>query len=236
MAYRDNDRNFEGAILLTQCLQRDFVDLEPPNPNRLHIGQRMVKRLRGMENGQDRLGEFLRQAYTAPGHDNLTVVNIRDWHDQADPAQADELNFFGPHCLADTRGAEFIDGLKELAPTGDIQPIDSIYINDFVETNLVQVIDQITGGHVDRWRFGVIGVYTSIKVELDVILLRTQLHVPAGQVAVCGNLCGDAYLDRHYASLDKMGTVYGATIFNTGDLARAPHEVAAFGRWLGLQG
>ncbi len=235
MAYNDDNKRYEGAILLTQCLQRDFVDLEPPSPNRLHIGQRMVRRMRGLENGADRMAQFLRAAYTAPGHENLTVVNIRDWHDQADPAQADELAFFGPHCLADTPGAEFVTGLKELAGTGDVQPIDSIYINDFVETNLLNVIQNITGGHVQNWRFGVIGVYTSIKVELDVILLRTQLHVPSGQVAVCGNLCGDAYLDRHCASLDKIGTVYGARIFNTGDLNKSPEEIAAFGRWLGLR-
>jgi hypothetical protein len=235
MAYTDDGRQFEGAILITQCLQRDFLDLEPPSPNRLHLGQRMVRRLRGLDNGVDRLGHFLRAAYTAPGRDNLTVINIRDWHDQADPAQADELAFFGPHCLADSPGAEFVAGMKELAGMGDVQPIDSIYINDFVETNLVQVINTVTGGHVDRWRFGVIGVYTSIKVELDVILMRTQLHVPAGQVAVCGNLCGDAYLDRHNAALDKMGSIYGARIFNTGDLTRSPQEIAAFGKWLGLQ-
>jgi len=132
MAYSDDGRQFEGAILLTQCLQRDFVDLEPPSPNRLHLGQRMVRRLRGLDNGVDRLGQFLRAAYTAPGHDNLTVINIRDWHDQADPAQTDELAFFGPHCLADSPGAEFVTGLKELSAMGDVQPIDSIYINDFV--------------------------------------------------------------------------------------------------------
>ncbi|MCZ7644950.1 MAG: hypothetical protein M5U26_06650 [Planctomycetota bacterium] len=235
MSFTDNGKTYEGAILLTQCLQRDFVDLEPPSPNRLHIGQRMVRRMRGLEHGVDRLAEFVRRCYTAPGHDNLTVINIRDWHDQADPAQADELNFFGPHCLADTRGAEFIDGLRDVAPSGDVQPLDSIYINDFVETRLGDVIGQLTGGHAERWRFGVIGVYTSIKVELDVILLRTQLHVPAGQVAVCGNLCGDAYLDRHYAALDKLGAVYGARIFNTGDLSKAADEIGAFGKWLGLQ-
>jgi nicotinamidase-related amidase len=235
MAYTDGYRQFEGAVLLTQCLQRDFVDLEPPSPNRLHIGQRMVRRMRGLDNGADRLADFLNAAYNAPGHDNLTIVNIRDWHDQNDPAQADELAFFGPHCLADTPGAQFVDGLQERALTGDVQPIDSIYINDFVETNLLRVLDQITGGHVDRWRFGIIGVYTSIKVELDVILLRTQLHVPTGQIAVCGNLCGDAYLDRHYAALDKMGTVYGAQIFSTGDATQSAQEIAAFGRWLGLE-
>ncbi|HYG77925.1 MAG TPA: hypothetical protein VEK08_23165 [Planctomycetota bacterium] len=235
MPFTDNGRTYDGAILLTQCLQRDFLDLEPPSPNRLHLGQRMVRRLRGLENGEDRLGQFMRTAYTAPGKENLTVINIRDWHDQADPAQADELAFFGPHCLADSAGAEFVSGLKEIAGMGDVQPIDSIYINDFVETNLVQVIQSVTGGRMDRWRFGIIGVYTSIKVELDVILLRTQLHVPAGQVAVCGNLCGDAYLDRHNAALDKMGCIYGAKIFNTGDVTRSAQEIAAFGRWLGLR-
>ena len=235
MPFTDNGRTYDGAILLTQCLQRDFLDLEPPSPNRLHLGQRMVRRLRGLENGEDRLGQFMRTAYTAPGKENLTVINIRDWHDQADPAQADELAFFGPHCLADSAGAEFVSGLKEIAGMGDVQPIDSIYINDFVETNLVQVIQSVTGGRMDRWRFGIIGVYTSIKVELDVILLRTQLHVPAGQVAVCGNLCGDAYLDRHNAALDEMGCIYGAKIFNTGDVTRSAQEIAAFGRWLGLR-
>ena len=46
---------------------------------------------------------------------------------------------------------------------------------------------------------------------------------------------GDAYLDRHYAALDKMGTVYGARIFNTGDMDQCQHELDGFGRWLGLR-
>ena len=53
-----------------------------------------------------------------------------------------------------------------------------------------------------------------------------------------GLLLGEAFptaADRHNAALDKMGSIYGAKIFNTGDLARSPQEIAAFGRWLGLQ-
>jgi len=235
MPFADEGRDFDGSVLLTQCLQRDFLDPQPPSPNRLHVGARMVQRVRGDGKSPDRLANFIRAVYTAPGCDNATVLNVRDWHDQSDPGQAEELKFFGAHGLADTPGAEFIDPLGEYAFTGDVRPIDSIHLNDFVETNLARVLEELTGGHYDRWRFGVIGAHTSIKVELVAILLRTQLRVPVGQVAVCGNLCADQFLDRHNAALDKLGTVYGVKIFNTGDLNVCDREIAAFGRWLGLK-
>ena len=75
------------TVLLTQCLQRDFVDpLRPgdPLPNKLHVGADEARRLLGDDPAHSPLAQLLAWAREAPG---LDVVHIRDWHDPEDPAQ-----------------------------------------------------------------------------------------------------------------------------------------------------
>jgi nicotinamidase-related amidase len=230
----DQNQEFEGSILITQCLQKDFIDLNPPSPNKLNLGPRMIKMMRGdLEHGEDRLSDVIRQVYTGPGNQNIIKVHVRDWHNQMDPAQQDELNYFQPHCLEDSQGAEFAGSLNEHAYSGEIEPLNSPFLNDFVETQLESVLNEITAGRKERWRIGIFGVYTGIKVLYNVIDLRTRLKFP--HVAVFGNLCGDNKLSRHQIALEHMSEILQCSIFNTGNLNELPMVTNSFLKWMGLK-
>lgn len=230
----DNGKEFEGSILITQCLQKDFIDLNPPSPNKLNLGSRMIKMMRGdLEHGEDRLSEVIRQFYSATGNQNVVKIHIRDWHNQMDPEQQDELNYFQPHCLEDSLGAEFAGSLQDFAYTGEVEPLNSPFLNDFAETNLEQMLDEITGKRRDKWRIGIFGVYTGIKVLYNVIDLRTRLKFP--EVAVFGNLCGDNKLSRHQIALEHMSEILQCSIFNTGNMQELPQVTNGFLKWMGLR-
>ena len=71
----EQNQEFDGSILITQCLQKDFIDLNPPSPNKLNLGIRMIKMMRGnLEQGEDRLSDVMRQIYTAPGNQNIIKI------------------------------------------------------------------------------------------------------------------------------------------------------------------
>lgn len=232
--FRDQNKEYEGSILITQCLQKDFIDLNPPSPNKLNLGLRMIKMMRGdLERGEDRLSDVIKQVYTAPGNGNIIKIHIRDWHNQMDPSQQDELNYFQPHCLEDTSGAEFSGSLHDFANTGEIEPINSPFLNDFAETSLEGILNEITEGRKDKWRIGIFGVYTGIKVLYNVIDLRTRFKFP--EVAVFGNLCGDNKLSRHQIALEHMSEILQCSIFNTGNIHELPSVTNSFLKWMGLQ-
>src|SRR5688572_12505973 len=98
------------SILITQCLQNDFVkpvDLREPLPNTLHIGYEESKRLMGEYPREGMLMQLMKWAFQNPA-DNFRVINIRDWHNPADPVQKKHLEQFGAHCIQNTTGAEFV--------------------------------------------------------------------------------------------------------------------------------
>src|SRR5437868_1979361 len=95
------------AILVTQCLQNDFVQLldkYDPLPNLLHVGYDESRRLLGERADEGPVSAVVDWAYQTP-ESELAIVHIRDWHDPADERQKDHLQQFGPHCLKNTRGA-----------------------------------------------------------------------------------------------------------------------------------
>src|SRR5688572_14750218 len=98
------------AILITQCLQNDFVqpiDIHETLPNSLHIGFQESKRLMGEFPKEGMLMQLMSWAYQQKPED-LSIINIRDWHNKNDPSQAAHLKQFGDHCLENTPGAEFV--------------------------------------------------------------------------------------------------------------------------------
>ncbi len=72
----------EEAILITQCLQTDFV--QPlgrynPLPNHLHIGYEEALRLMGENPAEGPVARTMKWAYSQPA-DMLKIIHIRDWH------------------------------------------------------------------------------------------------------------------------------------------------------------
>src|SRR6266436_8703083 len=81
------------TVLITQCLQRDFVDpIGPrdPLPNLLHVGYSEAARLLGPEPAAGPMAQLIVWARgLAP--DAIDLIHIRDWHDPGDPAQREHL-------------------------------------------------------------------------------------------------------------------------------------------------
>src|SRR5438128_11238713 len=93
-----------ATVLITQRLQRDFVDPIGPHdplPNLLHVGYSEATRLLGPEPAAGPLAQLIQWARGLPS-DAIDLVHIRDWHDAADPAQCEHLMRFGPHCIKGT--------------------------------------------------------------------------------------------------------------------------------------
>ena len=99
-----------ATVLITQCLQRDFVDPIGPHdplPNLLHVGYSEAARLLGPEPAAGPLAQLIQWARGLPS-DAIDLVHIRDWHDADDPAQREHLERFGAHCIQGTVGARLV--------------------------------------------------------------------------------------------------------------------------------
>ena len=68
------------SVLITQCLQRDFIDpVEPhvPLPNKLHVGREEALRLMGHDPRLGPVAQFLRWVRKQP-EEALEILHIRD--------------------------------------------------------------------------------------------------------------------------------------------------------------
>src|SRR5262249_16594401 len=79
------------------------------------------------------LGHFLEATGGArqqtPGHGELHVINIRDWHVPG-PAYDLERRLYGAHCEKGTWGAGYIDGLEKwLDPRGSALDEEATYFS-----------------------------------------------------------------------------------------------------------
>lgn len=197
------------SVLLTQCLQRDFVEpLRPgdPLPNKLHVGADEARRLLGDDPAHSPLAQLLGWAADDP---DLELVHVRDWHDPADPRQATHLATFGPHCLRDTPGARLV-----VEARGHL--VDATGLNDVEETTLAPLLRSF--GPI---RVGVIGVWTDAKVSFLLYDLATRLGVT--ELATCSALTASNARSRHFHALDQLERLLGVRVF---------HDVAGFADWL----
>jgi nicotinamidase-related amidase len=108
------------TVLITQCLQRDFVESigpDDPLPNLLHVGNTEAARLLGPDPAAGPLSHLIDWARGLPT-DAIDIIHIRDWHDPDDPLQAEHLRRFGAHCIKDSDGARLILGMGE--------PVDAV--------------------------------------------------------------------------------------------------------------
>lgn len=197
------------ALLITQCLQNDFVQpigRYDPVPNKLHVGHSEARRLLGEDPAHGPVARLMRWAHEMPAT-ALQLVHIRDWHDADDPAQQAHFATFGQHCVRGSEGARFafVDSHPERAAI-----VDSIALNDFAGTDLAATLAPFAGQPV---RVGVVGVWTEAKVSFLAYELATRY--PKFQIAVCSALCASSSRQHHFAALDHLRRILGVQVIDS---------------------
>jgi protein-tyrosine phosphatase/nicotinamidase-related amidase/aminoglycoside phosphotransferase (APT) family kinase protein len=214
-----------ATVLITQCLQRDFVDPIGPHdplPNLLHVGYSEAARLLGPEPSAGPLAQLIDWARgLAP--DVIDLIHIRDWHDPDDPAQREHLERFGAHCLQGSAGARLVLGMDERAMAATNERIvDSLTLNDFEGTDLAQQLARIRHAHGDEpLRVGVVGVWTEAKVSFLLYDLKTRLGID--ELATCSALTASASRAQHFNALAQLEKLLGVRCFDS---------LAEFADWL----
>lgn len=211
------------ALLITQCLQNDFVKpigKYDPLPNTLHIGYEEARRLLGERPAEGPVARVMQWACAQPDS-VLRLIHIRDWHRPNDPNQASHLRQFGDHCIRGTEGARF--AFEE--PPGAAKQtvvVDSLTLNDFVGTTLEAHLAPFVGA---KTRVGLMGVWTEAKVTFLAYDLRARY--PELEIGVCSALTASSSRAHHFQALDQLERLLGVKIFPA---------VGEFVRFLGGEG
>ena len=239
------------TVLITQCLQRDFVDPIGPHdplPNLLHVGYSEAIRLLGPEPSVGPLAQLIDWAHGLSS-DAIDLIHIRDWHDPDDPAQREHLRRFGAHCLQGSIGARLVLGMDERASAADnVQIVDSITLNDFEGTDLVAQLERIRETHGgESLRVGVIGVWTEAKVSFLLYDLKTRLGID--ELATCTALTASASRAQHFNALSQLEKILGVHCFESLaefvdwlrsgaelDLPENPARLCSANHWVGHGG
>jgi protein-tyrosine phosphatase/nicotinamidase-related amidase/aminoglycoside phosphotransferase (APT) family kinase protein len=206
-----------ATVLITQCLQRDFVDPIGPHdplPNLLHVGYSEATRLLGPEPSAGPMAQLIDWARSlAP--DAIDLIHIRDWHDPDDPAQREHLERFGAHCLQGSSGARLVLDMDERAMAAvNEQTVDSLTLNDLEGTDLAQQLERIRRAHGDEpLRVGVVGVWTEAKVSFLLYDLQTRLGID--ELATCSALTASASRAQHFNALAQLDKILGVHCFDS---------------------
>ena len=208
------------SLLITQCLQNDFV--KPlgrfdPIPNLLHVGHAEALRLLGENPSEGPVERIMQWAY-AQADELVRIIHVRDWHDPTQPDQRAHLAQFGEHCVRGSEGARFAFG--EPAGHGkDVASIDSVTLNDFEGTRLAELLEPYRSSPC---RVGLIGVWTEAKVLFLAYELRTRFA--QFELAVCSALTASSSRPHHFAALTQLERIVGVRVIDS---------VGEFIDWLG---
>jgi len=200
------------AILITQCLQNDFVKPlaaqagPAPLPNLLHVGVEESRRLMGENPAEGPVAQLIRWANSIEAA-QLKLVHIRDWHAAGDPEQAEHFRQFGAHCVADSDGAEFVFETKGGRPESIV---NASGLNDFQGTSLAAELESYRSQNV---RVGLAGVWTEAKISFLAYELRTRY--PAWELAVCSALTAGSSRAAHFIALEQMQRLLGVRVFSS---------------------
>ena len=181
-------------LLITQCLQNDLVkplDRYEALPNLLHIGYEESKRLMGEDPSQGPIAQIMQWAQ-AQDSATLEVIHIRDWHDPADPQQAQHLQHFGNHCIKNTPGAEFAFAIP--ADNNQNIIVDSLSLNDFHQTPLASILEPYKNA---RPKVGLVGVWTEAKISFLAYELKTRY--PTFEIGLCSTLTACHSRNSHFS-------------------------------------
>ncbi|MFW9988163.1 MAG: isochorismatase family protein [Candidatus Odinarchaeota archaeon] len=187
--------------------------------HRVHVDYDESQRL--WEGGK--LSKFIQDLMHKASESNLNetsgveyqCIHLRDWHDQTDESQKDEMDLFGPHCIKGTYGAKFIAPLNELIQTHhDFNVIiNSNSLSSFDETDLQSVLETViqnAGSSHKEVKIGVFGVITNVKVFLLAFELMT-IH-KFKNVYVCGDFCAGFNKQGHETGINSMCNILAANI------------------------
>jgi protein-tyrosine phosphatase/nicotinamidase-related amidase/aminoglycoside phosphotransferase (APT) family kinase protein len=204
-------------VLITQCLQRDFVDPIGPHdplPNLLHVGYSEAGRLLGPEPSAGPMAQLIEWARSLTP-DDIDLIHIRDWHDPEDPAQREHLERFGAHCIKDSSGARLVLGMDERAiAAANERTVDSLTLNDLEGTDLAQQLERIRLAHGGQpLRVGVVGVWTEAKVSFLLYDLKTRLGID--ELATCSALTASASRAQHFNALAQLEKILGVRCFDS---------------------
>lgn len=197
------------ALLLTQCIQEDFVGALGPHeplPNALHIGPAESLRLLGRDPAVGPLASMMHWA-RAQREETLALLHIRDAHDPDDPVQAAHLRHFGEHCIAGSPGARLVLDLDQGAHPRE-GTVSALTLNDFVGTDLQERIAALRPS-----RAAVIGVWTDAKVSFLLYELATRCGIT--ELATCSALTASVSRTQHLAALDQLRRVLGVHVFDS---------------------
>jgi len=201
------------ALLITQCLQNDFV--EPiqkydPIPNLLHVGYSESKRLMGENPSEGAVIAFMEWAI-AQEKAELEIIHIRDWHNANDPEQKEHLKQFGAHCIADTHGARFVyQSLLEQDGLSNHKIVDASGLNDFHKTDLEEKLKPFENSK-EKIRIGLVGVWSEAKISFLSYELSTRY--PNFEIGICSALTASSSRHMHFISLDHLKNILGIQIF-----------------------
>lgn len=203
------------GLLFCEGLQADVIAPLAPGaepPNQLHIGAEKALALVGPEPAT---GPLVRAVSACADDPAVGVIFIRDWHDPEDPAQQDELDFFGPHCLMGTPGARLIDVLEAYSrDRRTATVIDTKGINDFEDSDMEGILKSLLGTRLrETVPVGVIGAWTHVKVHYLLYDLKTRGGFT--RIATCAPLLAAPDTAAHEAAIHHFRTVLGITVCET---------------------
>lgn len=203
------------ALLITQCLQRDFVAplaAHAPLPNLLHVGPREAARLLGPDPAAGPVAEVIRWARERDPA-ALGLLHVRDLHDPADPGQRAHLAAFGAHCVRGTEGATLVAGLEDGMRPGE-HFVDSKGLSDFEGTDLEARLRAWIGqDDPASLRVAVVGVWTEAKVTFLLYDLVTRLGLTS--LATSSALTASASRAAHFHALEQLRKVLGVEVLDS---------------------
>ena len=200
------------SILITQCLQNDFIQLldkYDPLPNLLHVGYEESRRLLGEAIENSPLNRVIEWAYHTP-EESLEIVHIRDWHNRNDEHQRSHLSQFGEHCIQDSRGADFVFS-SHILPDRKHNIINATGLNDFVDTDIKNVLDPFS--KYSKVRVGLMGVWTEAKITFLAYDLITRY--PNFEIVVCSALTASSSRTMHFIALEQLTNILGVKVFQS---------------------
>ena len=225
------------SILMTMCLQNDFIQkldpLSDENIKNVHIAVAETDRLWGSDGKLEKFIEKIMEI--GEKNDNIPLpersqfyhyIHIRDWHDETDPTQLEELNQWKPHCIKGTTGAQFISPLQEYINRYRKFNIivNSNSLNSFVNTDLeshLEALKVMTGCSKNQTVIGIIGVMTNVKILFLAYDLTVRYEFPKQNVILCEDLCAGRTSDGHEMGRQFISEILGLKFLNLAEFEEA---------------
>ena len=129
------------------------------------------------------------------------VIFTRDWHDPFDERYSMEAHMLPPHCVAFTKGADFVENIIP-----DNYPIIIMEKSTFGAVGLEEIIlDKTLWKYIplqDNHEIHIVGLCTDICVVSNALALR--MWFPGFRIIVHEKGCAGTTPEKHLAALEVM--------------------------------